>query len=126
MTTHLLTDAQLKSELARCESCEEKPCRDGCPANCSPADFIMSARLFRKGDIQRSAAEIMSLNPLGGICGVVCPDRFCQAKCVHQKFDRPVEIPAVQAALVAKAKALGVMPRLEPAPKNGHKVAVVG
>ena len=125
MTT-LLTDAQLKSEFARCESCEEKGCRDGCPANCSPADFIMAARLFAKGDFARSAAEIMTLNPLGGICGAVCPDRFCQAKCSHKGFDRPVEIPAVQATVVAKAKALGVMPRLEQASLNGHKVAVVG
>ncbi|HEY3448247.1 MAG TPA: FAD-dependent oxidoreductase [Myxococcales bacterium] len=122
----LLNDAQLKSEIARCESCEEKGCKDGCPANCSPADFIMSAKLFQPQDFQRAAAEIMSANPVGGICGAVCPDRFCQAKCVHKKFDRPVEIPAVQATIIAKAKALGVMPKLAAAPKNGKKVAVVG
>lgn len=126
MTTHLLTDAQLASEIARCEYCEEKSCRDGCPANCSPADFIMAAKRMTKADLQRSAAEIMTANPFGGVCGVVCPDRFCQAKCSHKKFDRPVEIPAVQATVVAKAAALGVMPKLEPAKKNGHKVAVVG
>ncbi|MGC4121080.1 MAG: hypothetical protein QM765_42180 [Myxococcales bacterium] len=92
----LLTDAQLKSEIARCESCEEKGCKDGCPANCSPADFILAAKRFESFDFQRAAAEIMCANPVGGICGAVCPDRFCQAKCVHKKFDKPVEIPAVQ------------------------------
>jgi NADPH-dependent glutamate synthase beta subunit-like oxidoreductase/dihydroorotate dehydrogenase/Pyruvate/2-oxoacid:ferredoxin oxidoreductase delta subunit len=122
----MLTDAQVKSEIARCEFCEEKACREGCPAHCSPADFIMAAKQGTPGDYQRSAAEIMTLNPLGGICGVVCPDRFCQARCVHKNFDRPVEIPALQAAIVEKAKRLNVMPVLQVPPANGKKVAVVG
>lgn len=121
-----LTDAQLASELARCEYCEEKACRDGCPCHCSPADFIMAARGLCEGDFQRAAAEILTRNPLGGVCGAVCPDRFCQARCARATFDRPVEIPAIQATLVAKAMALGASPRLTPAVRNGMKVAVVG
>ena len=39
-----LTDAQLASEIARCVYCEEKPCTEACPADCSPADFIMAAK----------------------------------------------------------------------------------
>jgi dihydropyrimidine dehydrogenase (NAD+) subunit PreA len=122
----LLTDAQLKREIERCEYCAEKPCRDGCPAHCSPADFIMAAKLMTPADLQRAAAEIMTMNPLGGVCGLTCPDRFCQARCSHAKFDGPVAIPAVQATIVAKAKALGVMPRLAPAAATGARVAVVG
>ncbi|HEY3352873.1 MAG TPA: FAD-dependent oxidoreductase, partial [Polyangia bacterium] len=122
----ILTDAQLKRELDRCEYCAEKPCKDGCPVDCSPADFIMAAKLMAAADIQRAAAEIMTANPLGGICGLTCPDRFCQARCSHARFDGPLEIPAIQATLVAKAKALGVMPRLTPAAATGPRVAVVG
>jgi NADPH-dependent glutamate synthase beta subunit-like oxidoreductase/dihydroorotate dehydrogenase len=125
-TNPILTDAQLARELSRCEYCEEKPCREGCPCHCSPADFIMAAKLQSPADLQRAAAEIMSLNPFGGVCGVVCPDRFCQAKCVHKEFDAPLEIPAIQASVVAKAKALGVFPRLEAAPATGKRVAIVG
>jgi len=50
-----LSDAQLKSEAERCLYCEEKPCRTACPADCSPADFLMaeqlaaSRRLIRMG-----------------------------------------------------------------------------
>ena len=40
-----LSDAQLKEEFNRCENCAEKPCREACPADCSPADFIMAARV---------------------------------------------------------------------------------
>ena len=72
-TLPVMTPAQLQTELLRCEYCEEKPCKEACPAHCSPADFIMAARVGNTSDIRRSAAEIMHANPLGGICGVVCP-----------------------------------------------------
>ena len=121
-----LTDAQLKKEILKCEYCEEKPCKDACPANCSPADFIIAAKTGLPSDIRRSAGEIMRNNPLGGICGIVCPDRHCMASCSHKKFDGAVNIPAVQATIIAKAKELGVMPEFDNIPPNGEKVAIIG
>ncbi|MDY0059174.1 MAG: FAD-dependent oxidoreductase [Myxococcota bacterium] len=126
MPNQILSDAQLRAELRKCEFCEEKPCREACPAHCSPADFILAAKLGEPADYQRAAAEIMMANPFGGVCGLVCPETHCKAACVYKTFDRAVEIPSVQATLIAKAKALGVMPRpAAPAP-NGKQVAVVG
>jgi NADPH-dependent glutamate synthase beta subunit-like oxidoreductase/dihydroorotate dehydrogenase/Pyruvate/2-oxoacid:ferredoxin oxidoreductase delta subunit len=121
-----LTDAQLASEIARCVYCEEKPCTEACPADCSPADFIMAAKGGTPADLARSAALIMTKNPLGGVCGAVCPDTHCQAACSRKLFDHYIEIPDVQSAIVARAKALGVMPKLEVTPANGKKVAIVG
>ena len=121
-----LTDAQLKAEFAKCEFCEEKPCKDACPADCSAADFIMAARVFGASDIRRSAAQIMKNNPLGGVCGLVCPDKFCMAACVHKKFDNAVNIPAVQATIVKKARELGGIPKFVKARGNKKKVAVIG
>jgi NADPH-dependent glutamate synthase beta subunit-like oxidoreductase/dihydroorotate dehydrogenase/Pyruvate/2-oxoacid:ferredoxin oxidoreductase delta subunit len=121
-----LTDAQLKNEFAKCEFCEEKPCRDKCPADCSAADFIMAANVFDASDLKRSAAQIMKNNPLGGVCGLVCPDKFCMAACVHKKFDAAVNIPAVQATIVKKARDLGGIPKFAKAKANGKKVAIVG
>jgi NADPH-dependent glutamate synthase beta subunit-like oxidoreductase len=122
----LLTDAQLKNEMEKCEYCAEKPCMEACPCDCSPFDFIMAARVGNPSDIRRAAALILSKNPLGGICGMVCPDWHCMKACVHERFDGPVNIPAVQATIIARAKAMGVMPRFERARLNGNKVAVVG
>ncbi|MBM4158039.1 MAG: dihydropyrimidine dehydrogenase [Ignavibacteria bacterium] len=99
-----LTDAQLKSEILRCEYCEQKPCKIACPVDCSPADFIMAAKTGFPNDFVRAAAVIFAYNPLGGVCGSVCPDYHCMKSCVHKNFDRPVNIPAVQAAIVEKAK----------------------
>ncbi len=121
-----LTDAQLKAEIARCEYCAQKPCREGCPADCSPADFIMAVRVGEDSDFRRSAALIMGSNPLGGVCGVVCPDRHCMRVCVHQDFDRPLNIPAIQATIIQRAKERGVMPRFVRGKPNGGRVAVVG
>ena len=122
----IMTKHQLQAELLRCEYCEEKPCKEACPANCSPFDFIMAARLGNPSDIKRSAAEIMHNNPLGGICGMVCPDTLCMAACTRKNFDGAINIPRIQATIVQMAKQLGGIPKFSTPASNGTKVAVVG
>ena len=121
-----LTDGQLRAELARCQSCETRPCRAGCPASCSPGDFILAARGGRPADLQRAAAHILGHNVLGGVCGALCPETLCMARCTRGGLDRPVDIPAVQAAIVRRARALGGLATPAPAPGSGQRVAVVG
>ena len=121
-----LGDAQLAAEVARCEYCSEKPCKAACPADCSPADFIMAIRVGQAQDFSRAAGMIMAANPLGGVCGAVCPETHCMAACARATFDRPVDIPAVQAAIIAKARSLGVMPPFARTPASGARVAVIG
>jgi dihydropyrimidine dehydrogenase (NAD+) subunit PreT len=122
-----LTDAQFRAEIAKCEFCETKPCRDACPVHCSPADFIMAARVGQPADFQRAAALILGNNPLGGVCGAVCPDTHCMAACSRHGLDKPVEIPSLQETIVSKAVKLGLSPVFEvPAKDNGKKVAVIG
>ena len=120
-----LSDAQLKTEVDRCLYCAEKPCKEACPSDCSPADFIMAVKVGEKSDYRRAAALIMGNNPLGGVCGAVCPDRHCMKACARRLFDSPVNIPAVQAAIIKKANELGVMPEFAKPKPNGRKVALV-
>jgi glutamate synthase (NADPH/NADH) small chain len=120
-----LTDARFRAELERCIYCEEKPCQEACPAHCSPADFIMAARVGAKSDLRRSAAMILGANPLGWVCGVVCPDAFCMKACSRRTFDRPIEIPAIQATVLKKANATGLAKFLR-APANGKTVGIIG
>jgi NADPH-dependent glutamate synthase beta subunit-like oxidoreductase/dihydroorotate dehydrogenase/Pyruvate/2-oxoacid:ferredoxin oxidoreductase delta subunit len=86
----------------------------------------MAARVGNPSDLRRSAAEIMHANPLGGICGMVCPDMLCMAACTHKKFDGPINIPLVQATIVEMAKNQGGIPEFSKPKSNGNKVAVVG
>ncbi len=122
----IMTAHQLQAELYRCEYCEEQPCTAACPCDCSPFDFIMAARGGNPSDIRRSAGEIMSKNPLGGVCGMVCPDTLCMAACTHKLFDEAINIPRVQATIVEMAKNLGGIPKFSTSDANGMKVAVVG
>jgi len=124
--SRIMTRHQLQAELLRCEYCEEKPCTNACPVNCSPFDFMMAARVGNPSDIKRAAAEIMRSNPLGGVCGLVCPDRFCMAACARRKFDGSINIPKVQATLVEMAKRLGGIPTFSVPTPNGKKIAVIG
>jgi NADPH-dependent glutamate synthase beta subunit-like oxidoreductase/dihydroorotate dehydrogenase/Pyruvate/2-oxoacid:ferredoxin oxidoreductase delta subunit len=86
----------------------------------------MAARGLAPSDIRRSAAEIMSSNPLGGVCGMVCPDTHCVAACTHKLFDGPINIPLVQATIVEMAKRSGGIPAFSVPKSNGKKVAVIG
>jgi NADPH-dependent glutamate synthase beta subunit-like oxidoreductase/dihydroorotate dehydrogenase len=86
----------------------------------------MAARVGNPSDIRRSAGEIMHTNPLGGVCGMVCPDTLCMAACTRVKFDGAINIPLVQATLVELAKGLGGIPEFSRPKLNGRKVAVVG
>jgi NADPH-dependent glutamate synthase beta subunit-like oxidoreductase len=122
----ILTKHQLQSELLRCEYCEEKPCQNACPANCSPFNFIMAARVGQASDIKRAAVEIMRNNPLGGVCGLVCPDRFCMAACSRKDFDGSIQIPKIQATIIEMAKQLGGIPKISKPSPNGKKIAVIG
>ncbi len=122
----IMSRAQLQAELWRCEYCEEKPCREACPAHCSPADFIMAARMGNISDIRRAAAEIIHANPLGGVCGMVCPDSLCMAACTRKKFDGPINIPLVQATIVEMAKQVGGFGEFARPKPNGKQVAIIG
>jgi len=85
----------------------------------------MAARVGEKSDLRRSAAMIMGSNPLGWVCGVVCPDYFCMKACSRRTFDRPIQIPAVQAAVVKRGYKAG-MPKFQCAEPNGKSVAIIG
>lgn len=86
----------------------------------------MAARTGEPSGIGRAAALIMSRNPLGGVCGMVCPDHHCLQACSRRLFDRPVQIPAIQATLVRKAHELGLLPSFPGVPASGHRIAIIG
>ena len=120
------SEAQLKAELEKCVSCAAKPCLEACPSHCSPADFIMAAKLQSPSDYARAAEEILSKNPLGHVCGIVCPDTFCMDACSRKEFDYAVNIPKIQASILEQARKLKVLANPAAVQPNGKKIAVIG
>ena len=74
-----LTEAQFRAEIEKCEFCREKPCREACPADVSPADFIMAVRSRGASDYRRAAALIMGANAESNL-GRIIPQRGKKAK----------------------------------------------
>lgn len=117
-----LTATQIEIELEKCLQCPSRPCMNACPAAVSPKDFIAAAKI---GDWQGAAKLINDKNHLGEVCGLICPDNFCLRACVRAKIDVPVKIPALQAAIMGKARQENLS-LAQNMPANGYKVAVIG
>ena len=118
MNKRVLKPAQLKTELEKCLHCAAKPCQKACPVHCSPCDFIAAAKA---GNWQKAAELIERQNPLAQTCGLICPDKFCQKACVRANLDKAIKIPAVQAAIMQKARAAGEFSFL-PVKSNSKKI----
>lgn len=118
-----LNIAQTKAELEKCLHCAAKPCMKACPVGVSPCDFIAAAK---DGSWDLAAEVIYQQNPMGEICGLICPDTFCMKACVRANVDAPIRIPPLQALIMQKARLHNVAFKEDCASPNGKKVAVIG
>ena len=114
-----MTPEELQKELNRCLGCKVKPCEKACPLGVSPHDFIAFAK---GGDFKSAAADIAKRNPLPQTCGLVCPDRFCQASCIRKRIDSAIEIPCLQAKIMQK----GGLPELILPDSNNKRACIIG
>lgn len=121
----VLTHAEAVLEAEKCLLCVDAPCSSACPASTQPDKFL---RQLRFDNPVGGAITVLDNNPLGGICGQVCPvSRLCEGACVRGKFDHPVQIGAVQKYLHDFGIEHGVeSPPCSPSSSTQHKVAIVG
>ncbi len=112
------------ARLAReCQLCEEPKCTKGCPAGIDVLNFM---RRIEAGNFIGAARSIREVNPLGEICGHVCPSvRMCEKVCSRLDFaEKPVNIARLHAWVCETAGRegwCGWVPR-----RNGFRVGVVG
>lgn len=112
---------KLQDEIFHCLSCMHAPCSKACPLHVSPKDFIA---LAKNGNYSEAVEAIYAQNPLGFICGLICPHHFCMKVCTRCKIDEAVKIPSVQAALIQQYGKEFKQP--SPIKTNELKVAVIG
>ena len=111
------------NEAQRCIHCKNPACVTGCPVGIPIPDFLAKVA---EGDIAAAYEILSNANALPAISGRVCPqENQCEGKCVRGIKGEPVAIGRVERFVADWAAEHGVA-NVATAPKNGHKVAVIG
>lgn len=109
-------------EASRCLHCKNPRCVAACPVGIAIPDFIAA---LGAGDMALAAATIARDSSLPSVCGRVCPQESqCEGSCVLGIKGEPVAIGKLE-RFVGDWKLENDAP-VETAPRNGHKVAVIG
>ncbi|HDR9807834.1 TPA: NAD(P)-dependent oxidoreductase [Burkholderia cenocepacia] len=120
----LLDPTAAAAAASRCHYCYDAPCVHACPTKIDIPSFI---RKIGNGNLKGAATDILSANPLGGMCARVCPTEIlCEGACVRNHQDaQPVAIGALQRHATDWAMQTGAV-QFRRAPETGRHVAVVG
>ena len=114
---------QAISEAQRCLQCKNPLCVSGCPVGIPIPQFLGKVA---EGDIAGAYEILSNANALPAISGRVCPqENQCEGKCVRGIKGEPVAIGRVERFVADWAAENGIA-NVATAPKNGHKVAVIG
>lgn len=110
-------------EATRCLGCKKPRCVEACPVSVKIPDFI---RHIVEGDIAAAAKTIAQDSLLPSVCGRVCPQETqCEGSCILGVKGEPVAIGKLE-RFVGDWGREHRLTLAEPAPRNGHKVAVIG
>lgn len=117
-----LAEAQL--EASRCLNCRNPRCVEACPVSINIPAFI--ARVL-DGDLKGAAEVITHDSLLPAVCGRVCPQESqCEGKCILGIKNEPVSIGKLERFVGDYALQNNDGQPLDIAPRNGHKVAIIG
>ena len=117
------TAEQAVNEAKRCIHCKNPACVSGCPVGIPIPDFLVKVA---EEDFAAAYEILSNANALPAISGRVCPqENQCEGKCVRGVKGEPVAIGRVERFVADWAAEQGIA-NVATAPKNGHKVAVIG
>lgn len=90
-----LSERGALKEAARCLKCADAPCQKSCPTQLDIKSFITS---ISNKNYYGAAKAILSDNPLGLTCGMVCPTSdLCVGGCnLHASEEGPINIGGLQ------------------------------
>lgn len=116
---------QAVTEATRCLDCPDPQCVTGCPVGINIPGFVKN---IERGRFHEAAAVLKETSALPAVCGRVCPqERQCESRCVYNRMKRePVAIGYLERFAADTERSSGKAARVECAPANGKKIAVVG
>jgi glutamate synthase (NADPH/NADH) small chain len=117
-----LSDAQAKTQGARCMDCGIPFCNNGCPVNNIIPDWN---DLVYKGKWREAIDVLHSTNNFPEFTSRICPAP-CEAACTLGINAEPVGIKSIERAIIDKAGENGWVAPQPAAFRTGKKVAVVG
>ena len=110
-------------EASRCLNCKNPRCVAACPVGIRIPDFIAA---LHEGRLQEAADIISEDSSLPSICGRVCPQESqCEGSCILGIKGEPVAIGKLE-RFIGDWKLEHGAAAAQAAPRNGHKVAVIG
>ncbi|XP_030758990.1 dihydropyrimidine dehydrogenase [NADP(+)] isoform X2 [Sitophilus oryzae] len=116
-------------EATRCLKCADAPCQKSCPTQLDVKAFITS---IANGNYYGAAKAILSDNPLGLTCGMVCPTSdLCVGGCNLSAVEEgPINIGGLQQFAVEVFSKMNIPQTRDPAVpkprKSAAKIALVG
>ncbi|XP_076844600.1 dihydropyrimidine dehydrogenase [NADP(+)]-like [Brachyhypopomus gauderio] len=120
-------------EAMRCLKCADAPCQKSCPTNLDIKAFITS---IANKNYYGAAKAILSDNPLGLTCGMVCPTSdLCMGGCnLYASEEGPINIGGLQQFATEVFSKMGIpqvrgpnLPPPEEMPASFHvKIALIG
>ncbi|NP_998058.1 dihydropyrimidine dehydrogenase [NADP(+)] [Danio rerio] len=120
-------------EALRCLKCADAPCQKSCPTNLDIKSFITS---ISNKNYYGAAKAILSDNPLGLTCGMVCPTSdLCVGGCnLYASEEGPINIGGLQQFATEVFSKMGIpqirnpeLPTADNMPKSFHtRIALIG
>ena len=123
-----LSEQAAVAEAARCLKCADAPCQHSCPTQIDVKSFISA---ISNKNYYAAAKQILSDNPVGLSCGMVCPTSdLCVGGCNAAATEGgPINIGGLQHFAVETYKAMGVpqvrAPGAVPSPHPPPRLAPV-
>lgn len=123
-----LSERGALKEASRCLKCADAPCQKSCPTQIDIKSFITS---ISNKNYYGAAKAILSDNPLGLTCGMVCPTSdLCVGGCnLYASEEGPINIGGLQQFATEIFKEMGISQIRSPNAKvdfSETKIALIG
>ncbi len=116
-------DEEALKEASRCLQCVNPRCMKGCPVSIAIPNFI---KAIKENHLEEAYQIISESSSLPAVCGRVCPqEKQCEAMCIKGLKGDAISIGSLE-RYVADQAILNGFNSVNPAPKNGKRVAIVG